>query len=147
MHIVDGLDCGVEDLQSVAENRAFFEGPLTASAVASLFIPKKEMFSIGTADGAVDAAQINVEGNQLDCSVLITHVYFHLVTPKESMLVEGAAWAGTGVLTTGTQTFIIPVVPDAWSASWTRSPQPRAVSWDCSPARRSPRRTSTSAAG
>ena len=116
MHIVDGLDCGVEDLQSVAENRAFYEGPLTAAAVASLFIPKKEMFSIGTADGAVDAAQINVEGNQLDCSVLITHVYFHLVTPKESMLVEGAAWAGTGVLTTGTQTFI-PVVPDAWSAA------------------------------
>ena len=116
MHIVDGLDCGVEDLQSVAENRAFFEGPLTASAVSNLFIPKKEMFSIGTLDGAVDAAQINVEGNQLDCSVLITHVYFHLVTPKESMLVEGAAWAGTGVLTTGTQTFI-PVVPDVWTAA------------------------------
>src|ERR1700729_2317401 len=43
MHIVDGLDCGVEDLQSVAENRAFFEGPLTAASIANLFVPKLEM--------------------------------------------------------------------------------------------------------
>lgn len=116
MHIVDGLDCGVEDLQSVAENRAFFEGPLTAASIANLFQPKKEMFSIGTQEGAVDSAQINVENSQLDCSVLITHVYFHLVPPKESMLVEGAAWGGTGVLTTSPQT-TVPVVPDVWTAA------------------------------
>jgi hypothetical protein len=116
MHIVDGLDCGVEDLQSVAENRAFFEGPLTAASVANLFTPQIEMFSIGTAQGAVDSAQINVEASQLDCSVLITHVYFHLVPPKESMLVEGGSWSGTGVLTTSPQT-VIPVVADTWTAA------------------------------
>jgi hypothetical protein len=116
MHIVDGLDCGVEDLQSVAENRAFFEGPLSAASIANLFVPKLEMFSIGTSQGAVDAAQINVEGSQLDCSVLITHVYFHLVPPKESMLVEGGSWGGTGVLTTVPQ-LVLPVVPDTWTAA------------------------------
>lgn len=116
MHIVDGLDCGVEDLQSVAENRAFFEGPLTTASLANMFTPQIEMFSIGTAMGAVDNAQINVESSQLDCSVLITHLYFHLVPPKESMLVEGAAWSGTGVLTTATQTSI-PVVADTWTAA------------------------------
>jgi hypothetical protein len=114
MHIVDGLDCGVEDLQSVAENRAFFEGPLTAASIASLFVPKLSMFNIGTAQGAVDQAQINVEADQLDCSVLITHVYFHLVPPKESMLVEGAAWGGTSVLTVSPQA-VTPVVPDVWT--------------------------------
>ncbi|HXB28140.1 MAG TPA: hypothetical protein VNV25_25645 [Gemmatimonadaceae bacterium] len=108
--IVDGLNCGIEDLEVVAENRAFFEGPLTPAQAGNFFLPQVNPFGIGTAQGAVDQAQINIDGSEMDCNVLITHVYFHMVPPKHTMTVEGGYWspsptaAGNG-----------PVVPDAWS--------------------------------
>ena len=114
-NIVDGLTCGIEDLQVVAENRAFFEGPLTAASIENLMVPSLNPFAIGTLQGAAEApAQINIDGSEMDCNVLITHLYFQMVPPKESMLVEGAAWAGTGVLTSSVNS-VIPVVPDAWT--------------------------------
>jgi hypothetical protein len=108
--IVDGLNCGIEDLEVVAENRAFFEGPLTPTQAGNFFVPQVNPFNIGTQQGAVDQAQINIDGSEMDCNVLITHVYFHMVPPKHTMTVEGGYWtpaptaAGNG-----------PVVPDAWS--------------------------------
>ena len=95
----------------VAENRAFFEGPLTPAQTANLFIPQIKPFDIGTSQGAVDQAQINIDGSEMDCNVLITHVCFHLVPPKDSMLVEG------GVLGTLPPTTSVPapVVPNAWT--------------------------------
>jgi len=109
--IVDGLNCGIEDLEVVAENRAFFEGPLTPAAGGQLFTPKVNPFAIGTSQGAVDQAQINIDGSEMDCNVLITHVYFHMVPPKELMLVEGGAF---GPVPSSTVSYA-PVVPDAWT--------------------------------
>ena len=108
--IVDGLNCGIEDLEMVAQNRCFFEGPLNPAAVGNLFTPQINPFTIGTQQGAVDQAQINVDGGELDCNTLITHVGFHMVPPKHLLLVEGGYWtppptvAGAG-----------PVVPNAWT--------------------------------
>ena len=108
--IADGLNCGIEELEVVAENRAFYGGPLTAASMANLFKPQLNPFEIGTAQGATDQAQINIDNAEMDCNVLITHMYFHLVPPKELMLVEG------GVLTPlpAAGGASIPVVPDAW---------------------------------
>jgi hypothetical protein len=110
--IVDGLNCGIEDLEVIAQNRCLFEGPLNPTAVGNLFTPKINPFTIGTAQGAVDQAQINVDGGELDCNTLITHIGFHMVPPKELMLVEGAVWSPAP---TATPVGSIPVVSDAWS--------------------------------
>lgn len=108
--IVDGLNCGIEDLEVVAQNRAFFEGPLTPAQTGNLFTPQIKPFDIGTSQGAVDQAQINIDGSEMDCNVLITHVGFHLVPPKHSLLVEGGYWAPPP-----TTSVPAPVVPNAWT--------------------------------
>ncbi|MDE2022191.1 MAG: hypothetical protein KGI71_04775 [Patescibacteria group bacterium] len=110
--IVDGLNCGIEDLEVVVQNRAYFQGPLTATSLGNLFTAKVNPFTIGTAQGAVDQAQINLDDGELDCNVLITHVGFRMVPPKELMLVEGGV---LGPLPAAGQNGI--VVPDAWLAS------------------------------
>jgi len=107
--IVDGLNCGIEDLEVVAENRAFFNGPLTPTQTNNFFTPKINPFTIGTNQGAVDQAQINIDSGEMDCNVLITHMYFHLVGPKNLMLVEGGV---TNTIPTVNGNG--PVVPDTW---------------------------------
>ena len=108
--IVDGLNCGIEDLEVVAQNRAFFEGPLTPAQTGNLFTPQIKPFDIGTSQGAVDQAQINIDGSEMDCNVLITHVGFHLVPPKHSLLVEGGFWTPPPSSSTPA-----PVVANAWT--------------------------------
>lgn len=108
--IVDGLNCGIEDLEVVAENRCLFEGALTQVQANNLFIPQINPFTLGTAQGAVDQAQINIDGGEMDCNVLITHVYFHMVPPKHSMLVEGGYWTPPPAVSGNG-----PVVPNAWA--------------------------------
>ena len=110
--IVDGLNCGIEDLEVVAQNRAFFEGPLTPTQTGNLFTPQIKPFDIGTNQGAVDQAQINIDGSEMDCNVLITHVGFHLVPPKHSLLVEGGFWTPPPAAAGN-----VPVVPNAWTAA------------------------------
>jgi len=108
--IVDGLNCGIEELEVVAQNRAYFQNPMTPSSLANFFKPEINPFEIGVTEGAADQAQINIDGSEMDCNVLITHMGFHLVPPPHTLLVEGGYWtppptsSGSG-----------PVVPNAWT--------------------------------
>lgn len=108
---LDAIQCGANQIPKHAEQRSHFTGPVSDTALETLFVPQLKLLNQGEeVVGATNTVETNIDNGELQQHMLIVGVYCEVIPFQYVQTVEGVAWAAP----TGAQT-TVPLSPDVWT--------------------------------